>query len=103
MTAALVAAPPCPDWCDEVCRECTCDSPNCRLLHTQKDTRVDGDGRDGKPNTLLFALDRRDTAGSPREVRIHLDLTEHDIHFTLAQAREIAAHLNRLADQGELR
>ena len=98
MTVATLLA--CPSWCDGVCRDCPCGDGICRLLHTQEDTRVAGLGREGKPNTVMVALERRDTTDAAGAVRIHLDLEEHDLHLDLDGARELAAALVKLAEQG---
>lgn len=98
MTVATLLA--CPSWCDGVCRQCACGDESCYLLHTQEDTRVDGLGRKGKPNTAMLALERQDTADTAGPARIHLDLEEHDLHLSLDGARELAAALLKLAEQG---
>lgn len=109
MTAPTVTAPPCPDWCDGVCRTCSCGAPSCGLLHTQKDIVITGcndlqtTGAPGDKNAVLVALERQDTTERPGDVYLHLDLTEHSLHLTPAAAREFAAVLNRLADLGEPR
>jgi hypothetical protein len=103
MTAPTVTAPQCPDWCDGICRTCSCAGPDCPRLHTQLDMVVTGTNGDGKPNAALVALERQDTADGPGRIYLHLDLEEHSLHLTPAAARDLAAVLNLLADLGEPR
>ena len=98
MTDAVLLA--CPSWCDGVCGTCSCDDDSCRLLHTQRDTVVEGVGPEGKTNAVLVALERRDTAEAAGTVGVHLDLEEHDLHLTLAATRELGLALLRIANQG---
>jgi uncharacterized protein DUF6907 len=108
VTAPVLAAPPCPDWCRGVCQNCNnqCSSPVCSLWHQQEDTVIHGinlqtDGYEDELNFAEVGLGRQDTAGKPGDVYVCLDLQEHGLHLTPNQARELAATLNRLADQGE--
>lgn len=106
MTAATLTRPACPPWCAGVCQTCTCGDPTCRLWHAQHDVRVGGlniDSNSGELNAAMVALERKDTADRPGPTYLSLDIEEHPLHLSPVQARELAAALIRLADQGEAR
>jgi hypothetical protein len=74
------------------------------MWHAQEDTRVEGvdiDTNTGDLNAIRVGLMRRDDADGPGDTYLTLDIEEHGLDLSLVAARELAAVLIRLADEGE--
>lgn len=109
MSVQTLTRPGCPAWCDGSAHQPIDGFPADLLLHTQEslDAAV---SLDGDPTWLRLGLTRMDD-GRPGVTQIGMALNDgwlaagcsydEELRMTPGQARELAAVLIRLADQGE--
>lgn len=107
----LVAAPPCPEWCDGLCRQATNSSKE-SLFHAQQEIEVPATV-DDTATDLLLALVRQDETDEPGPVQVAIGISAwflaagasygEEIWLSLDNARRLGALLTELADRGGVR
>lgn len=103
----LVSAPPCPEWCDGICRQSTVSEEF--LLHAQQEIEVPATV-DDEPTNLLLALVRQDDPDRTGPTLVGIALStgfvaagcgfDEEIRLSLDNARRLGALLTDLADRG---